>query len=104
MGWDSSERSPASGVGGGAMSEPSWEHSLERPPVYAVVTAVADRTGQEPTELPPLADAVDPDALNALFAAGDGGTVRRVAFEYCGYTVVVRGDGAVELREADPES
>lgn len=50
-------------------------------------------------ELPPLADAIDPDALDAVFGAADAqGTL---AFEYAGRDVLVRSNGAVEVYPAD---
>ena len=62
-------------------------------PATAVVEAVAAREDVAPTDLPPLADAVDPGALDAV---GDGG---RLSFEYCGYAVTVHADGSVSLGE-----
>jgi hypothetical protein len=67
----------------------------------AVVAAVADRAGVDRTDLPPLFEAVDPDALDALFADRRPG---RVAFEYAGYEVTVCGRDqlAVICEERDP--
>lgn len=60
----------------------------------AVLAAVADREGVEPAELDrPLFDAIDPDALDALFDRGSG----RVRFTYLGYRVVAHSDGRVDL-------
>lgn len=60
----------------------------------AVLAAVAEREGVEPAELDrPLFDAIDPDALDALFERGSG----RVRFTYLGYTVVAHSDGRVDL-------
>ncbi|QCS43032.1 HalOD1 output domain-containing protein [Natrinema versiforme] len=72
-------------------------------PVTLVVEAVADREGVAPMELqPPLYDAVDPEALNALVSSADGdtdtGTVR-VSFEYNGYDITVGSDGDVSVGE-----
>ncbi len=47
-------------------------------------------------ELPPLYDAVDPDALNAVAAGLSEGQVK---FPYAGYDVTVYGDGTVTLEE-----
>lgn len=68
----------------------------------SVVTAVAEATGRDPTELDPLNDVVDPDALDALFSSTGLGTHRppsRVEFRYCGRTVVVTGDGTVDVSD-----
>jgi len=70
-----------------------------------VVGAVAEREGVNPTALSrPLNEVVDPEALDTLFGPQPDGQPREpshVEFEYYGYTVVVYGDGAVELEEAD---
>lgn len=61
----------------------------------AVVEAVADAERVDPLDLtPPLADAVDPDALDAVLRSGTS----RVSFEYHGYEITVGGADAVELR------
>lgn len=69
----------------------------ETTPVYAVVTAVASVTGEDPCDLPPLARTVDPDALNVLLSSAAVADETTVQFEYAGQTVVVRGSGEVEL-------
>lgn len=74
-------------------------------PSQAVVEAVAEREGVEPTELVPpeyetLYDAVDPAALDALFAPRANGADRAdgsVTFPFCGYTVTVTADGTVSV-------
>lgn len=65
------------------------------PPIsMTVVEAVADAEGIDPVALPsPLADAIDPDALDTLFRDGSG----RVSFDYCGYRVTVDTDKAVDV-------
>lgn len=65
----------------------------------AVVSAVAEEANVSPLELEPLADAVDPDALNALF---DGGTAVAVEFTYHGFAVSVSGDGRVSVDGRPP--
>lgn len=49
----------------------------------AVISAVADVTGQSPLEMTPLAKTIDSDALNALFQTGNGNDSGiAVTFEY----------------------
>jgi hypothetical protein len=60
----------------------------------AVLAAVADREGVDPTELPRLFDAVDADALDAIFADGRPG---RVTFTYAGYEITVSGRDRVTV-------
>jgi hypothetical protein len=66
----------------------------------AVVEAVAEAEGVDSVDLtPPLYEAVDPDALNRLFAAtpSAGRMEGRVCFRYNGYEVTVWGDGYVSI-------
>lgn len=76
-------------------------------PVSAeVVTAVADVNGVEPTELPPLYYAVDPDALDQLFPSHDerGAAMSEVRFTFAGCEVVVDGDDGVSVTRTDATS
>lgn len=59
----------------------------------AVVSAVADATGQSPLEIPPLVETIDPDALNALFRTANGSESGiLVSFEYADCYVTVDGE------------
>lgn len=80
-----------------------WDRDSEDTPVYAVVSAVAEADGTDPVELPPLYEAIDSEALNALFTARSETTVGKVAFQYAGYNVTVRGNGEVHVRST-PEA
>ena len=66
------------------------------PPSQTVVRAVAEVSGADPLETPPLYEAVDPEALDHLFRGRPGGTV---TFDYDGYTVTVRSDAEVIVQE-----
>lgn len=63
---------------------------------HAVVNAVATAEERDPTTLPPLYNAIDPDALDALFA-DRGDQLGRIAFRYHGYDVAVSENGHVVL-------
>lgn len=68
--------------------------------VATILEAVADRQDVPVGELPPLYEAVDPDALRALFAPTEGGPRSgRVEFTYDGHvvTVVADRDGSVSV-------
>lgn len=65
-----------------------------RPAVERVVDAVVTETERDALELPPLAAAIDPDALNALAASE---TRAVVSFPYAGQHVTVDADGAVSV-------
>ena len=67
----------------------------------AVVSAVANVRGEDPTVLAPLHDAVDPEALDALFAERASTPEDTVAFRYEGYAVTVSGDGRIVVAETE---
>ena len=71
------------------------------PPSVAVVEAVAAATDVDVDELPLLYEAIDPDALDALFAPKHAGTPRvpgQVRFTLAGCEVTVTADGEVAVR------
>lgn len=75
---------------------------LDTTPSMDVVSAVAERLNHDRTELSPLSDVVDPDALDALLAdRTDAAGHLQVRFTYCGMTVTVRRNGTVEVTETD---
>lgn len=59
-----------------------------------VIETVADAADADPLAMAPLSDAIDPDALDSLLAAGFDGHVQ---FAYAGYDVTVRGDEPVSV-------
>lgn len=73
-------------------------------PSFTVVERIAELEGTTPGELsPPLYSAIDPEALDSLFAptARSSRTEGQLSFTYCGYEVDVRSTGEVSV--ADPE-
>lgn len=68
-----------------------------------IVEAVADREDCSPTEIEPLYDAINPDALNALFFFDSAQSSSRIngeiSFEYCGYLINVTSDGRISIDE-----
>lgn len=68
-----------------------------------VVEVVSDATAHDPTDLEPLFDVVDPDALESLFEPGptDGPRPLSISFRYGGCRVSVSRTGEVI---ATPES
>jgi hypothetical protein len=78
-----------------ATFDPEQERASE-----AVVTTVSECTGIEPTDLPVLADAIDPDALDRVVGSMvdvDDDETGTVAFTYAGYAVEIRSDGTVAV-------
>lgn len=77
-----------------------WERDTENTPVYAVVSAVAEAEDADPVHLPPLYEAIDPEALNDLLTSSPASSIGTVAFRYAGYDVEVTGSGDVSVRPA----
>lgn len=81
------------------LDEPNYERDAGTEPLSeTVVMAVAHAKGRAPTDLPPLHDVIDPDALDALFADTLDGRTRsggHLTFEYCNCDVAVLGRGKV---------
>jgi len=57
--------------------------------ITVVSERIAAREGCDVLALPPLYDAIDPEALASLLESGTDVTV---CFEYCGYRVVVESE------------
>ncbi|GAB3669963.1 hypothetical protein GCM10028856_18960 [Halopiger thermotolerans] len=74
-----------------------YEIDTDESASIAVVRAVAEYTETQPSELEPLYERVDPDALDALIDGAAAGA--RVQFEYAGTSVTVE-PGQVSLEEA----
>lgn len=68
--------------------------------VAEVIRVVAVHSNQEPENLPPLNNTVDPDALDDIFEPRTDGTPRRggiIEFTYAGYDVRITGNQEVEV-------
>ena len=74
-------------------TERTRDHSAS----YDIVEEVAAVRGVESHELDPLYTAIDPDALDDLFAGPS--RQGRVAFRYEGCTVAVDSDGRTSISE-----
>ena len=84
----------------GPETELTYEVRDDEPLSEGVVTAVADASEADPARLDPLAETIDPDALDALFDDRYDGTARAdglIRFSFCGYDVVACGDGCVSV-------
>ncbi|WP_224332643.1 HalOD1 output domain-containing protein [Haloprofundus halobius] len=67
-------------------------------PSQVVVERVAASEGVAQTELVPLYEAVDPEALDVLAETGrDGDSALWIEFPYHGYEVTVTSEGAVHI-------
>lgn len=64
--------------------------------VVELVTLVSELKGVEAMELPPLADTIDPDAVERTLESDKNGSAT-VNFEYAGCDILVTGNGEVFL-------
>ncbi|ADQ66683.1 hypothetical protein GL213_05475 [Halogeometricum borinquense] len=67
----------------------------------SIVSLVAELENVGVTEIPPLASAIDPDALVTLFDKPNA-SPSVLEFDYAGYRIVIKGDGNVHALEASP--
>lgn len=60
-----------------------------------ILSRIAELENTDIVDLPPLYDAVDPDALEAIFSETESGELRvgEISFPYAGYEVTVHFDG-----------
>lgn len=85
----------------GGQDGDGWQtsHRFEmrgRSPTLAVIQSVARVGDREPIDLPPLADYVDPEALDELIGSHSDVAVQ---FDYAGVEVEIDGSGAIVVRE-----
>lgn len=75
---------------------------------HTIVQRIAELTEREATQLPPLYEAVDPDALDRLVdSVSPAATSLSIQFTYAGRQVTVDADGTVRCsdeRDARSES
>lgn len=79
----------------------TFDWSGDVPLSTAVITVVSRVAGVDHTDLDPLNDAVDPDALDCLFDRRDDGSRRAggtVSFAFAGHEVTVRENGEIVVR------
>lgn len=80
----------------------SRSKSIETTVSTKVVQRVSTSTDQEVTELPPLYETIDPEALDSVFnsAVMDESSLE-VRFMYSGYEVIITGSGTVRVKNDD---
>lgn len=70
--------------------------------VHEVVALVSNTTGEDPLELPSLAESIDPEAVQQVLQSGAARSTQ-VSFRYAGCDVVVTGDGELVVLEGSDE-
>ncbi|ELY91830.1 HalOD1 output domain-containing protein [Natrialba taiwanensis] len=65
-----------------------------------IVREVADFEGRDPADLPPLYEAIDPEALEMIFTRTEGGTMRtgKIDFLYAGHVVTIEYEDEPVIR------
>lgn len=79
-----------------------FDSTIDDSASVAVVRSVAAVSGEDPVEMDPLYDAVDPDALDSLYRSSrrtQNETKLTIEFSYNGYRVRLSGDGELSLFE-----
>lgn len=67
-------------------------------PLVAALWGVATIEDIKPVDLPPIAEWIDPDALNRLFDSPESEHVT-ITFPYDGYQVTIKGDDGLKIAE-----
>lgn len=92
-----------------AVVDAHYGRGNDRSPVEAIIDALATATGNDPMDLPPLYEYVDPDALEDLFERNKGTRAAEtlLSFRFETWNVFVRADGRIRVcdatRPTDPE-
>lgn len=81
----------------------NYNADSDRQPAEVIAEVVADAEGVDPTDLSPLYESIEPDALNRLF--GQHGRQLNPEKAFCftheGWNVFVRGDGQIIVGDPD---
>gem|GEM_PF-4970470 len=86
--------SDGDGEGNSATVPDRWESSEQ--PSMAIVGAVAELSNRTETELPPLQQTIDAEALDRLLT-GDQSSLT-VSFRYADHTISASADGTFEIQ------
>ena len=80
-------------------SQATSEHQSDSV-TFTILERIAARTGQEPQELSPMYEVIDPDIFAHLCGSGQYDESVELSFQYEGFTITVNGRGAIEITEA----
>lgn len=68
----------------------------DSPASELIIETVANLSGIDPLELPPIFETIDPDSLDTLIREMDEG---EISFDYADYTISVNSQKVIELEE-----
>ncbi len=76
-----------------------YDHTNQQPITEVIIDAVAAVSGTDPLELPPLYEAVDPDALELIVREPNVAPTRScfVGFTLGTWGVIVTGSGEIQV-------
>jgi hypothetical protein len=97
---ESTERDAGDGDRETVQASYDWETTT---PSQAVVEAIAIATNREPTDLEPLYDSVDPDALDGLFEGPAVPADLTLSFTHAGCEIVLRERGGLVVEPVESE-
>ncbi|MFC6964796.1 HalOD1 output domain-containing protein [Halocatena marina] len=72
------------------------DETIQESITSAVVSRIAASTGRDETELPPLYETLDPDALDELFCSSTA-NMATLSFKYAGQQVTIHSDRTIHL-------
>ena len=84
----------------GATVENRLDEQSDASPSERVIDSIAALTGRRPIDLPPLYEAVEPEALDRVVRSGEGGTLS-LSFAYAGTRVTFDARGTLRVRYLD---
>ena len=79
-----------------------YDFEMDTSPVDAIIEALAEAADIDPTDLPPLYDFIEPDAINQLFGKHSGASRSNaiLSFRVDIWNVYIRGDGNIRICDA----
>ena len=86
--------SDGDGEGNSATVQHRWDAAEQ--PSMAIVRAVAETSDRAETELPPLQQTIEVDALDRLLTSDESSVT--ISFRYADYTVSASADGTFDLQ------
>ena len=78
-----------------------YDHTQHQPITEVIIDALAAVSGTDPLELPPLYEAIDPDALELIVREPNTAPTRScfVGFTLGAWGIIVTGSGEIQIYE-----